>query len=142
MLGVLCRLDEHDRLGSLAERPLDLLVALVSNQDDRVAGVGIAAGLGMHLRHERACRVDRREPQLLRFPAHRRRDAVGREHDGRPLRHVGEGVDEDSAARPQILHHVRVVDDLLADVNRRAVEREGAFDRLHCPLDARAIASR
>jgi hypothetical protein len=67
---------------------------------------------------------------------------VGREDDSRALRNVGESVDEDGAARAQILDDVRVVDDLLADVDRATVERKRSFDRLNGPLDACAIASR
>ena len=105
-LGVLRRLDEDDRVGRLAERALDLLVPRVSDEDERVAGFGVAARLRVHLRHERAGRVDRRQAQLLRLAADCRGDAVRREDDGRALRDVRERVDEDRAARAQILDHV------------------------------------
>ena len=65
-----------------------------------------------------------------------------REDDGRTVGDVREGVDEDCAAGAQILHHVRVVDDLLADVDRAPVERERPLDRLDRPFDSRAITSR
>jgi hypothetical protein len=40
------------------------------------------------------------------------------------------------------VHDVLVVDDLLADVDRLAVEVERVLDRLHGTIDARAIAAR
>jgi hypothetical protein len=60
--GVLDRLDEHGRLGRLAHRPDDLLVALVSDQDNCVAGGGVPPRLNMDLRDERTRRVDRVQP--------------------------------------------------------------------------------
>ena len=68
-LGVVRRLDEDDRLGRLAERSLDLFVSLVPDQDERVAGLRVAACLRVHLRHERAGRVDRRQAQRSPPPA-------------------------------------------------------------------------
>ena len=49
---------------------------------------------------------------------------------------------EDRAALAQLLDDVLVVDDLLADVDRRAVELERALDGLDGPVDARAVAAR
>ena len=54
---------------------------------------------------------------------------------------VVELLDEDRAALAQLLDHVLVVDDLLADVDRRAVQLERALDGLHGPVDARAVAA-
>ena len=61
---VLDRLDQHDRVGRLAGRPLDLLVAGVADQDDRVALLGELARLDVDLGDERAGGVDR--PQVAR----------------------------------------------------------------------------
>ena len=51
-------------------------------------------------------------------------------------------VDEDRAARLEVADDVEVVDDLLPDVDRRAVVLERALDGLHGPVDARAVAAR
>ena len=141
-LRVLHRLDEDDRLRRLAERPLDLLVTLVPDEDDGVAGFGVAARLRMHLGDEWAGRVDCRQRAVLRLAAHGRGDAVGGEHDGRPFGHVPQRIDEDGATPAEIVDDVRVVHDLLSDVDRSPVERERALDRLDRPFDSRAIASR
>ena len=55
---------------------------------------------------------------------------------------VVELVDEDRAALAQGLDHVLVVDDLLAHVDRRAVQVERVLDGLHRTIDARAVAAR
>ena len=57
-LGLLDGLDENRRLGRLAHRADDLLVPLVADEHDGVALVGVAPRLHVHLRHERADRVD------------------------------------------------------------------------------------
>ena len=51
-------------------------------------------------------------------------------------------LDEDRAALLELLHDVQVVDDLLADVDRRPVQLERPFDRLDRPLDSGAVAPR
>ena len=68
-------------------------------------------------------------------------DAVGGEDDDRALRHLGLLLDEDRPARGQLLDHVLVVDDLLADVDGGAVELQRALDRLHGAVDAGAVAA-
>ena len=73
---------------------------------------------------------------------HGRRDAVGREDDGLPDRHLLLVLDEDRAAGLELAHDVQVVDDLLAHVDRRAVQLERLLDRLDRPLDAGAVAAR
>ena len=50
--------------------------------------------------------------------------------------------DEHRAALAQLLDDVLVVDDLLAHVDRRAVQLERALDGLHGAIDAGAVAAR
>ena len=135
------RLDEHRRLGRLAERAFDLFVAGVADEHDRVARRRVSARLRVHLRHERARRVDRDEAARVGRTAHRRRDAVRGEDDGRALGHLLDRVDEDRAELLELADDVRVVDDLLADVDRLAVEPERPLDRVDGPLDPGAIAA-
>ena len=83
-----------------------------------------------------------RRLRALGVRVHGRCDAVGREHHRLALRHLGLVVDEDRAALLEVADDVEVVDDLLADVDGRAVQVERALDRLDRPLDAGAIAAR
>ena len=136
------RLDEDDAVGRLPGGPFDLLVALVADHHDRVAVGGEAARLDMDLGDERAGGVDR--PQVSRrcVLVDRRGDAVGGEDDDLPLGHLALLLDEDRAALGELLDHVLVVDDLLADVDRRAVQLQRPLDRLHRAIDAGAVAAR
>ena len=93
-------LDEHDRGRGLAHRPLDLLVAGVADEHDRVAVGGELDRLAVDLGHERAGGVDRPQPARLGVGVDGRRDAVGGEHRHRALGdRVAELVDEDRPAR-------------------------------------------
>ena len=140
-LDLLGGLHQDDALRRLAHRPFDLLVALVADHHDRVAVGGEAAGRDVDLGHQRAGGVDRAQPASGGVLVHRRGDSVGGEDDHLALRHLGLLLDEDRAALGQLLDHVLVVDDLLAHVDRRAVEVEGALDRLHGAVDAGAVAA-
>ena len=136
-------LDQHDVVGRLAHRALDLLVAGVADQDDRVVLGGELQRLAVDLGHQRARRVDRLQLPALGVRVHRRRDAVGGEDGDRALGdRVVELVDEDRAALAQGLDDVLVVHDLLAHVDRRAVQLERALDGLDGAVDARAVAAR
>ena len=59
----------------------------------------------------------------------------------RARRNVLDGVDEDRALLLELAHDVRVVHDLLADVDGLAVQDEGTLDRFDRPLDTGAIAA-
>ena len=59
-----------------------------------------------------------------------------------PVGHLVELLDEDRAARLEVGHDVLVVDDLLAHVDRRAVQVERLLDGDHRPVDAGAVAAR
>src|SRR4029077_15665932 len=134
-------LHEHDPLGRLAHRAFALLVAVVTDEHDRVAVLGEAHRLAMDLRDEWTGRVDRVQAAYLRALAHAGRYPVGGEHAHRALRHFDLLFDEDRAALPQLLDDVLVVDDLLAHVHRSAVNLERAFDRLHGAIHARAVSA-
>ena len=140
---VLLGLDEHDVLWRLAHRALDLLMAGVADEHDRVALAGELQRLAVDLGDERARRVDRLQPARQRVGVHGGRHAVGREDGHRALGdRVVELLDEHGAAVAELLDDVLVVHDLLAHVDRRAVQLERALDRLHGPVDAGAVAAR
>ena len=112
-------------------------------EHDRVALGGELLGLDVDLGDQRAGGVDRVQARASAALAWTLgRHAVRREHHRGALGHLGLGLDEHRPAVAQLLDHVLVVDDLLADVDRRAVELERALDRLHGAVDARAVAAR
>ncbi len=135
-------LHELDVLGGLAGGALDLLVPLVADQQDVVVLVGEPPGLVVHLGDERAGGVDGLQRPLLGLPVHLRGHAVGGEHHGGARGHLGDLLDEDGPAGLEVGHHVLVVHDLLAHVDRRAVQVERLLDRDHGPVDTGAVAAR
>ena len=78
LLDVLLVLDEHDLLGRLAHRAFDLLVAGVADEHDRVAVLGEFDRLAVHLRDQRAGRVDRLQAAAARRPRARSARRRGR----------------------------------------------------------------
>ena len=135
---LLGRLDDDGRVGPLAHRPDHLDVVPVADERDEVPRVRVAASLGVHLRDERAHRVDDLEAAALAVLLHRRCDAVRREDADRTGRDLVLGLDEDRAEPLEPAQHVVVVDDRVADVDRRAVLLEQALDDLDRPVDAGA----
>ncbi len=114
----------------------------VADHHDRVALGGEAPRRDVDLGDQRAGGVDRAQAAARGVVVDRRGDSVGGEDDHLALRHLGLLLDEDRAALGQLLDHVLVVDDLLAHVDRGAVELERALDRLHGAVDAGAVAAR
>jgi hypothetical protein len=141
-LGVLHRLDEDRRVRRLAHRSDDLLVTRVPDEQERVSVGGVAPRLDVHLGHEGTGGVGRDQAAGLRVRVHVRGDAVCGEDDPLSLRHVALVVHEDRAARLEVADHVRVMDDLLADVDGRPVQIEQLLDRVDGPLDTGAIPAR
>src|SRR5262249_15547198 len=115
-------LDDFDALGRLAARADDLVVRLVPDEHDPVAALGEFPHLAVDLLDERAGRVDHAlEAALARLAPYFGRDPVRAEHEPRLRGHFVDGLDEDDAAAGEVLDHVAVVDDLVKDVERRAV---------------------
>ena len=135
---VLRGLHQDRRVRRLAEGALDLFVPGVADQRDRVPVGGEPPGLRVHLGHQRAGGVDHGQAAPGRLLADHGRHAVRGEHDGGAVRHLVELVHEHGAAVLELAHHAGVVHDLLAHVDRRALELERPLDDLDGPLHAGA----
>ncbi len=140
--GVLGRLDHHGLVRALSPRPDHLDVVGMADERDQVAAVGVAPRLGVHLRDERADGVDDAQAAALAVLAHRRRDAVGGEDADLARGDLVLVVDEDRAEPLEPLDDVVVVDDLVADVDRRPVLLEQDLDDLDRAVDAGAERAR
>src|SRR5581483_4624127 len=135
---LLRRLDDDDLLRPLALRPDHLDVVAVADERDQVAAVGVASGLRMHLRDERADGVDDAKPAALAVVANGRGDAVRRQDADRTLRYLLLVVDENRAEPLEAPDDMLVVDDVVADVDRRPVLLEQPLDDLDRAVDAGA----
>jgi hypothetical protein len=67
---------------------------------------------------------------------------MGRKHRHGPLGDLGHLVDEDRPTLAQLSDDVLVVHDLLAHIDRRAVQLQRVFHRLHRAIDPRAVPAR
>lgn len=114
-------LDDDRLVGGVPVRALDLLVVRVPDQQQRPPVAGEPAGLLVHLGHQGTGRVEHVQPARVRVLPHLRGDTVRGEDTHRALRHLLLGVDEPDTPALELAHHVVVVHDLLADIDRRAV---------------------
>jgi hypothetical protein len=73
---------------------------------------------------------------------HRLGDAVGAEDGVGAVRNLGQLLDEDRALGLQAVHHMAVVDDLMAYVDRGLVLLDGPLDDVDRPHHAGAEAAR
>ena len=67
---------------------------------------------------------------------------MGREHDQPVLGHLVELLDEHGTQRAQLVDDVPVVDDLVADIDRRPVLAQRLLDHVDGPLDPGAESTR
>ena len=102
----------------------------------------VALALIMDLGDKRAGGVQHWEPAAGSFFLHGSGDAVRAEDGDRIRRHLKQILDEDRALGFQAFHDMLVVNDLMADVDRRAVFLERPFDDLDSPDHAGTKAAR
>ena len=135
-------LDQVHAASRLAHRALGLGMAAVADHHDLAAPVAHARHLHVHLGDERAGRVEHLEAARVGLAAHVVRHAVGGEDHRGARGHLGQLLDEHRALGAQVLDHVLVVHDLVAHVDRRAVQLERALDDVDGAVHAGAEAAR
>ena len=140
---VVHRLDQrHLARRELAHRADHLRVTGMADQDDVPPLALVAHGLLVDLGDQRTGGVEIKQVARLGIGRHRFRHAVGGEDDGLGrLRHLIELLDEHRAHVAQALHHMRVVDDLVAHVDGRTVFLERQHDDLDGAVHAGAEAA-
>ena len=96
------------------------------DEEDVAAQFHLPFGLAMHLADQGACGVEIGQAALLRLGRDRLGHAMGGKDDRHAIGHLVQFLDKDRALRLQAVHHIFVVDDFMADIDRRAI----GFDRL------------
>ena len=134
--------DEVHAAVDLSQRAFHLGMAAVADEDHVEPASGEAASLRVHPCDQRTGGVDHLELPRRRVRLHLAGDAVRGEHGHRSERDLLDVLDEDGAALAQVGDHALVVDDLVADVDRRAEPLERPLDDLDGALDAGAEPSR
>ena len=136
------RLDQMHSAFTLAHRALDFRMAGVADHHDLAAVLAHLRDLDVHLRHQRARRVEDGKAAARRLAAHGFRDAMCAEDDGRTVRNLVQRLDEHRSLALQVVDDVAVVDDLVANVDGGAKLRERELDDCDRPVDAGAEAAR
>ncbi len=114
----------------------------MADKDDMSARRDMALGLAMDLRHQRAGRIDEVEAALRRLVRYRLWHAVRTEHDRHAVGNMIERFDEHRALVAQRRYDMRVVDDFVADIDRRTVALDRQFDDPDRAIDPRAETAR
>ena len=138
---LLRRLHERECVGRLAHRADHLVVPLVTDEHDVVAGLGVFDRLEMHLRDEWTGGVDRREPPLGRDATHLRGDAVRGEEEHGAFGHLLDAIHEHGPLADEAIDDVLVVHDLVEHVDRCAVEPDRRLEGLDRHVHAGAEAA-
>ena len=114
----------------------------MADQQHRAARLAVALDLAMDLGDQRTGGVGEQQPAAARLGRHGLGHAVGREHDQPVLGHLVQLLDEHRTQAAQFVDHVAIVDDLVADIDRRAVLAQGLLDHVDRALDPGAEAAR
>ena len=123
--------EQHGAFRQLTQGPHHLRMAGMADQDDGVAPTMVQLGLTVHLGDERARGVDGEETTSASLHRNGLRDAMGREDHGRiGRRDLVQFLDKDGTLLLQRFDHVLVVDDLVPDEDRGAIDRESLLDRV------------
>ncbi len=137
--GVLGGLDQrHGPLRQLPEGADHFRVMGMPDQQDLAAALEMDRRLAVHLGDQRAGGIEREEIAGAGVRGHRFRDPVGREHHRRVgiVGDFGQFLDENSPLGPEAVDDIAVVDDLVADIDRGAIDRERPLDGVNRPHHA------
>ena len=100
----------------------------MADEDQRITFFGELDGFDVNLGDQRAGSVDDAQAALRAVLANFGRNSVGAVDDALAVGDFVFAIDEDGALAAQFVDHKAVVDDLFADVNRRAEGFEGDAD--------------
>ena len=114
----------------------------MADQDHLAAAGGMASRIDVNLGDQRAGCVEIEHLTARGLGGDELGNAVGRKHDGHVLWHFLEFLDEHRALAFEILDDGAIVDDLMADIDRRAVFLQRQFDDLNGTVDTSAEAAR
>jgi hypothetical protein len=112
-------------LGGVAHRALYFFVTLVADQQDVIVLTGEPNSFTVHLGDQRAGGINGVEATIRGFLDNHRGDAVGGENNVGAFGDLGYFVHKNNSASFQLAHHMDVVNDLLAHIDRcpKALER-------------------
>ena len=143
-LGVFRGLDQRHRAGrQLAERADHFRMMRMPDQQDFAAALEMDRRLAVHLGDQRAGRVQREEIAGAGVRRNRFRNPVGGKHHRCVgiVGDFGQFLDENRALGLQAVDHIAVMDDLVADIDRGAIDGQRPFHGVDGPHHAGAEAA-
>ena len=137
---ILGGLDQRHRARrQLPERADHLRVMGMPDQEDFAAALEMDRRLPVHLGDQRAGGVQREEIAGLGVGGHRFGHPVGRKHHRRVgiVGDFGQFLDENRALGLEAVDHIAVMDDLVADIDRGAIDGRAPAPRCRSPAPRR-----
>ena len=122
------RLDQMHRRAHLAHGAFHFGMAGMADQDQGAAMGDITLALIVHFGDQRAGGVQHRQAARLRGLDHRLRHAMGGKHRHRAFGHFVQLFDKAGALALERVHHMAVMDDLMAHIDGLAELIERLFD--------------
>ncbi|MNN51629.1 hypothetical protein D3C81_1662830 [compost metagenome] len=104
----------------LAHRAFDFRMAIVADHDDLATIATHFFDFDMDLGHQRTSRIKDTQAALLGFRLHRLGHAMRGKYDCIAGRHIIELFNKDRTLVAQVRHHIGVMHDLVAHIDRRA----------------------
>ena len=133
---ILGRFNQIHAVRCLAHGALDLGMALMSDHDNFAPLRTQLGNLDVHLGHQRTGGIEHTQAARLGVLAHRLRNTMRAENHRITRRHLVEFFDKDRALGTQVIDHEFVMHHLVTHVNRRTVQRQGAFNDLDGAINA------
>jgi len=144
--GVFDRLDEvnlaPERSIETPERPFDLGVSVMTDQNDLTGLARVTANLHVHFGHERTGGIENGEAASVRLILDSLGNPMSRENDCGAIGNFVELFDEYRAHRAQTLDDMFVMDDFVSNVNWCPEKSDGTLDDIDRPIDAGTKAAR
>ena len=129
---------EVDALVQLPHGAFHFGVAFVANHDEVVAFFVHLGHFHMHFGDQRTGGVKHIEAAFIRLLPNGLRHTVRAEHQGCASGHIGQVFDEDGTFGLEVVHHIGVVHDFMADIDRRTKFADGPFNDFNGAVHARA----
>src|SRR6266481_7534786 len=112
--------DDLGHVRGFAESADDFIVVVMSDQNNAVAAFGVLHSFHVDLGDQRTGSVNHLQVAQLALFANAGRNAVRTVNEAMTVRNLVDFVDEDRSLGLQLFHDVAVVDDLPANIDRRA----------------------
>ena len=117
-------------------------MTIVTDEQDVKTVFGKASGFVVNFGHQRARCINGAQVSSCCFFVNNRRHPVGRKNDQGTFGNLVGFVNKNRSTLFKRVHHMLVVNDLFADIDRSPIKFEGFLNCLHCTVHSGAISTR